>query len=74
VERLRRDQRHSAFEIRDQRLIEARSFPDWSMELLRVGSGYGDARTEIAAMLPEATAPAVRDLLLRMTEELSARH
>ena len=38
VEKLRRDPRHSGVEIRDQRMVEARSFPDWSMELVRVSA------------------------------------
>src|SRR6187549_11955 len=36
VERLRKDPRHTGFEIRDQRKVETRSFPHWSMELVRV--------------------------------------
>ena len=66
VARLRRDPRHSAFEIRDERFTDARSFPDWSMELLVVGAGYRDARARISAVLPHNVRPAVRDLLLRM--------
>lgn len=71
VGRLRRDPRHSAFEIRDERSIDARSFPDWSMELVRVAAGYKQARTEVASILPERTSPPIRDLALRMTEDLS---
>ena len=36
IERLRKDPRHTGFEIRDRRKVEARSFPEWSMELVRV--------------------------------------
>ena len=71
LERLRRDRRHSALEVRDERFVEQRSFPDWSMELLRVSAGYREARAEIASILPAATAPSVRDLALRMSDELS---
>jgi hypothetical protein len=71
VERLRRDPRHSAFEIRDERAVAGRSFPDWSMELLRVSAGFRQARSEVGSILPDRTAPQVRDLALRMTEELS---
>src|SRR5687767_14001416 len=39
VERLRMDRRHSAFEVRDERFVERRSSPDWSMELLQVSAG-----------------------------------
>jgi hypothetical protein len=73
VERLRRDVRHSAFEIRDQRLVQERSFPDWSMELVRVGSGFLEARGELGTMLPAGVAPHVRDLLFRIAAG-NARH
>jgi hypothetical protein len=73
VERLRRDRRHTAFEIRDERIVEARAFPDWSMELVRVSSGYRDAVTELAPILPERMPPAVRDLALGMAADLSGR-
>jgi hypothetical protein len=36
LERLRRDPRHSGLEVRDERKVKERSFPDWSMELVRV--------------------------------------
>ena len=71
VERLRRDPRHSAFEVRDERFVERRSFPDWSMELLRVSAGYESARDEVAPFLPAAVAPPVRELVLRMSGQLA---
>lgn len=71
VERLREDRRHSAIEIRDERLVPARSFPHWSMELVRISAGYLSARPEIEARLPEGVAPAVRDLVLRMSAALA---
>jgi hypothetical protein len=73
VERLRRDDRHTAFEIRDERPINARAFPDWSMELVRVSGGYREAVPELAPILPQCMPPAVRDLALEMAAELSAR-
>ena len=71
VERLRRDPRHSAFEVRDEREVAERSFPDWSMELVRVSAGYLAARDELGTSLPASVAPAVRDLALRMSQELA---
>ena len=73
VGRLRRDARHYDFEIRDERFVEARSFPDWSMEFIKVNASYRDARGEIASILPEHISPAVRDLALQMADDLSAR-
>lgn len=71
VARLRRDPRHSAFEIRDERFVAERSFPDWSMELLQVSAGYLQARPELETMLPEGVAPAVRALVLRMGDAMA---
>jgi hypothetical protein len=71
VERLRMDRRHSAFEIRDERFVDRRSFADWSMELLRVSAGYKAAREEVGTILPEAVAAPVRELVLKMTGQLA---
>jgi hypothetical protein len=71
VERLRRDPRHSAFEVRDERLVECRSFADWSMELLRVSAGYKAARAEVGTILPADVAGPVRELILRMSGEMA---
>lgn len=71
VERLRRDPRHTGVEVRDERDVDVRSFPDWSMELVRVSASYFEARDEIASRLPDSAAPAVRDRVIRMTERIS---
>ena len=71
VERLRADPRHSAFELRDERFVDRRSFEDWSMELLRVSAGYRAARDEVATILPAGVAAPVRDLILRMSGEMA---
>ncbi|HET9641032.1 MAG TPA: BLUF domain-containing protein [Allosphingosinicella sp.] len=71
VERLRMDPRHSAFELRDERHVERRSFPDWSMEMLRVCAGYGNAKDEVATILPATVAAPVRELVLRMSGEMA---
>lgn len=72
VERLRGDSRHSAFEVRDERFVEERSFADWSMELLRVSAGYRTAREEVTTILPAGVAAPVRDLILKMSGEMAA--
>ena len=71
VQRLRRDPRHSGFEVRDQHGIEGRSFPDWSMELVRVSASYFEAKETVLDRLPEAVADPVRDRVIRMTETIS---
>lgn len=71
VERLRMDPRHSAFEVRDERYVDRRSFPDWSMELVRVSPGFGNAKDEVATILPATVAEPVRDLVIKMTGQLA---
>jgi len=71
VERLRRDPRHSGIEIRDQRGIYERSFPDWSMELVRVSAGYFEAKDTVSDRLPETVSEPVRERVIQMTEAIS---
>ncbi|QIK77624.1 BLUF domain-containing protein [Sphingomonas piscis] len=71
VNRLRRDPRHSAFEIRDEREIEDRMFADWSMELVRVSTDRIDARETVSRQLPDAVPDDVHQRLVTMTENIS---
>jgi len=71
VERLRRDHRHHHLEIRDARDVEGRSFPDWSMELVRVSASYFEARDTVSDRLPKNVAGPVRDRVFKMTEAIS---
>lgn len=71
VERLRRDRRHSAFEVRDERDVGSRAFADWSMELVRVTTDRFEARETIAERLPQTVAEPVRERLVAMTEAIS---
>jgi len=71
VERLRRDRRHSAIEVRHERRVEQRSFPGWSMELVRVSTDQLEAKETIATRIPASISNDVRDRLLRMTEGIS---
>jgi hypothetical protein len=71
VERLRMDRRHSAFEIRDERFVDRRSFSGWSMELLRVSARFKAARAEVGAILPRQVAAPVRALVLKMAGQLA---
>jgi hypothetical protein len=72
VERLRMDRRHSAFEVRDERFVDGRSFDGWSMELLRVSAGYKAARDEVATILPAGVAAPVREMILKMSGEMAS--
>ena len=63
--------RHSGFEVRDERTVEQRSFPDWSMELVRVSASYFEAKDTVADRLPGDVDGAVRERIMRMTEAIS---
>jgi hypothetical protein len=69
--RLRRDPRHFGLEVRDERAVEERSFPDWSMELVRVNADYFEARNVIRDRVPGTVAEDVRQRLFQMTELIS---
>jgi FAD-dependent sensor of blue light len=71
LERLRRDPRHNGLEIRDERKIQDRSFPDWSMELVRVSASYFEAKDVVSDRLPATVDAKVRDRVIRMTESIS---
>ena len=71
VERLRRDPRHNGLEIRDEQAVEQRSFPSWSMELVRVSASYFEARETVSEHLPETVVPEIRNRVIGMTEAIS---
>jgi hypothetical protein len=71
IDRLRRDPRHNGFEIRDRRKVEERSFPEWSMELVRVNASYFHARDTIVERLPDSVPEVIQARLFRMTELIS---
>ena len=70
--RLKADVRHVNFQIRDERLVEARSFPDWSMNMVRVSVGRFEARDDVERALPADVSPAARALVLDMVELISS--
>ena len=71
VERLRRDPRHGGLEVRDEHMTHQRSFPDWSMELVKVSGTFFEARDTLADRLPASVSETVRDRVFRMTEAIS---
>ena len=71
VDRLRGDPRHHHLEVKDTRSVEARSFPDWTMELARVESRYFEARDAIEKVLPVAVPGEIRAMILAKAEGIS---
>ena len=71
LERLRRDPRHSGLEVREEKPIEERSFPDWSMQLVKVTSNFFAARDTLAGQLPAGLSDRVKQHILAVTELIS---
>lgn len=51
--RLLADERHHDLDVRDERAIEAPSFPDWSMELLCLSPELEGCRAALLQKLPD---------------------
>lgn len=60
LQRLFRDPRHADLEIVDETMAAAASFPDWSMNLVKVSAGRFDAREDLQSHLPDSVTGAVR--------------
>ena len=69
VERLRRDERHSGFEIREERMIGKRLFESWSMALARVKGRELRAANDLVDALPAGLSGEVRERVARMAED-----
>jgi hypothetical protein len=72
VERLRRDPRHSAFEVRDERYSDQRLFGHWAMELVRVRARTFRTRDDLLEKLPANLPASVRDRVVAMAEAVAA--
>ncbi len=71
IERLRRDPRHSGFEIRDERITTERMFGDWTMKLVRVRSSFLLAQDDVVSQLPDNFPEHLRARVLHMVEKIS---
>lgn len=71
LHRLRGDRRHDGIEVRDERFIDQRSFPDWAMELVHVKAGYFDAQDQVLARLPDDLSAEVRSQIHKMSALIS---
>lgn len=71
LKRLREDLRHTGLEVRDERRIGQRSFPDWPLEMLLVDANYFEARDAIGDRLPSTVPEVIKMRLLRITELIS---
>jgi hypothetical protein len=71
IERLRRDPRHTGFEIRDERFLDRRMFGDWTMRLVRVRSNFQLAQDDVALQLPGDFPDHLRERVMGMVEKIS---
>jgi hypothetical protein len=71
IERLRRDPRHSGFEIRDERMADERIFGGWSMQLVRVRTSFLLAQDDVVPQLPIGLPETIRERILAMVERIS---
>lgn len=71
LNRLRNDVRHTGLEVRDERRIAQRSFPNWPLEMVLVDGNYFQARDAIGDRLPSSVPDVIKMRLLRMAELIS---
>ena len=62
--RLASDPRHSNMSIRDNRLIKARAFPNWSMAYLQLESGEFEGKEEVVKALSRDLPQPVRNIVM----------
>lgn len=71
IENLRRDVRHTRVEVRHDDPMEERSFPGWSMELVKVSASPLLATEMVSDRLPRGITAVVKNRVMRMTEHIS---
>lgn len=72
LERLRRDPRHNDLNVRDEAIVTSASFPDWSMNLVKVSAGRFEACEDMAECLPDSVTSSVRTKMLDALTAISA--
>ena len=68
--RLSSDPRHANMLIRDSRLIETRTFPNWSMAYLRLESGAFRGKDEVVRALSRDLPQPVRNVVMGLTRSV----
>ena len=70
--RLADDPRHSNMSIRDERPIDARTFPDWSMAYLMLDNGEFIGEAAVTSALNRDLPPQLRNIVLGLTHSILA--
>ena len=68
--RLQSDPRHFNMSIRDERPIDARTFPDWSMAFLRLDDGRFEGEEAVARALERDLPQGLRNIVLGLTHAI----
>lgn len=67
---LANDTRHCQMAICDERSLQGRIFPDWSMGYVRMDGGWLEGQYDIADALAREMPPEIRDVLMSMATTL----
>lgn len=67
---LRRDRRHSNMSVRDERMIERRSFPDWAMAYLRLEDGRFVGESAVERALTRDVPPNLLNIVRGLTHNV----
>ncbi|MDP9085739.1 MAG: BLUF domain-containing protein [Pseudomonadota bacterium] len=64
------DSRHCQMDVCDERMLQRRIFPDWSMGYVRVDGGWLEGQYDVADALTREMPYEIRDLLMSMATTL----
>ena len=70
VMRIASDVRHCQMEICDDRLIQRRIYPDWTMGYVRMEGGWLEGQYDIAEALSREMPQPIREVLMSMASTL----
>ena len=70
VMRLANDLRHCQMEIVDERALESRIFPDWTMGYVRLEGGWLEGQYDVAEALSHEMPQPIREVLMSMASTL----
>jgi len=71
IAELEGDPRHSNLVVRDERMIEARAFPDWSMAYLRLENGQFEGEEQVTRALSRDVPITLRNIIRGLTHHLA---
>lgn len=70
VQRIATDERNCQMEVRDERRLNARIFPDWTVGYVKIEGGWLEGQYDVADALARPMPRTIRSLLMSMAETL----